>query len=273
MEKRKQHYIPQFYLKYFTDPMTPAIYEPYVWVLNKETGEIKQRAPKNIAYENGFNDIVDSNGNISSIVEEEFQQIENEAAKAFRKVMKFDELSEYEKISLSKFIISMRFRTPSFISTYKSIIQRKDVKELFYKEGLDFIPNEIEMDSTIRVTNLVEKWLLRMEWSLLISPKEKKFITSDNPVLVKNIQDSRYIIVGFGLKDDVEIIFPISPNFCLYGSWKSNRMIIENIGIEETKEINIEVFKNSFDYVYSSSKEIDKEILILNSMINRGAFD
>jgi hypothetical protein len=36
MEKRRQHYIPVFYLNYFTDPHTPTMQTPYVWILDKK---------------------------------------------------------------------------------------------------------------------------------------------------------------------------------------------------------------------------------------------
>lgn len=87
MEKRKQHYIPQFYLKYFTDPLTPPLQMPYVWILDKQNESIKNKAPVNFAFKKGYNDIIDENGNKSSIVEDQFMEIEGPAATVLKKLM------------------------------------------------------------------------------------------------------------------------------------------------------------------------------------------
>src|SRR5687768_13774071 len=51
---KSQHTVPRCYLKSWTDPETPAGHEPYVWVLEVATGEVRQRAPKNVFTENDF---------------------------------------------------------------------------------------------------------------------------------------------------------------------------------------------------------------------------
>ena len=71
MEKRKHHYMPQFYLRCFTDPLTPLLQESYVWILNKKNELIKNKAPINFAFKRGYNDIIDVDGNISNIVEDQ----------------------------------------------------------------------------------------------------------------------------------------------------------------------------------------------------------
>lgn len=86
MEKRVHHYIPQFYLNYFTDPLTPPIQTPYVWVFDKKNESIKNKAPINFAFKKGYNDIIDSEGKISNIVEDQFMEIEGEASRVFKKI-------------------------------------------------------------------------------------------------------------------------------------------------------------------------------------------
>ncbi|MEW9701862.1 DUF4238 domain-containing protein [Paenibacillus sp. SI8] len=71
MEKRDHHYIPQFYLRYFTDPNVPAKYKPYLWVIDLKEKTLKKKAPNNIGYIKGFNDIKNVNGDLKTIVEDE----------------------------------------------------------------------------------------------------------------------------------------------------------------------------------------------------------
>ena len=54
-----QHYIPQFYLREFTDPETPNGYEPYVWVYEHESKRWKKKSPKNIASKLDFYSFID----------------------------------------------------------------------------------------------------------------------------------------------------------------------------------------------------------------------
>ena len=39
-EKRRHHYIPQFYLRGFVDPQTPAGQTPYLWVRDTVSGSV-----------------------------------------------------------------------------------------------------------------------------------------------------------------------------------------------------------------------------------------
>ncbi|HEY5563636.1 MAG TPA: DUF4238 domain-containing protein [Clostridiaceae bacterium] len=77
MIKNKQHYIPQMYLKNFTDPQTPPCQMPYVWIFDKKNYSIKNKSTKNFANEKGFNNIIDNDGNVSTIIKDEFQKIED----------------------------------------------------------------------------------------------------------------------------------------------------------------------------------------------------
>ena len=48
---KKQHWVPQGYLKPWCDPQTPANYDPYVWCFSKDGETVKEKAPKNIFFE------------------------------------------------------------------------------------------------------------------------------------------------------------------------------------------------------------------------------
>jgi hypothetical protein len=45
----KHHYVPAFYLRAFLDPQWPPTYEPYLWVVDLETAEIRRKSPENTA--------------------------------------------------------------------------------------------------------------------------------------------------------------------------------------------------------------------------------
>jgi hypothetical protein len=271
MEKRNQHYIPQFYLNYFTDPNVPSLHSPYVWVLNKKSESIKNKAPKNIAYEKGYNDIVDEDGNISSIVEDDFQEIESETSKVFKKIIKLRYISQEERLILSKFVLSMKQRVPKFKEIFKDAVDSGDIKELSNDRfNFENIPSDFMMDSVVRITHLMSHLLLRMDWSLLISPEGTSFITSDNPVIIRDPQNQNMKFWGFSSSPLVQVTFPLTRQICLFGSWGRYRRVVEEVCIDEVKDINFEIFKNSYRYLFSSSKQFQKEILLVNHLVNKG---
>ena len=48
---KKQHLVPQCYLREFVDSRTPPGQEPYVWIFSKDGKSRKRRSPKNIFHE------------------------------------------------------------------------------------------------------------------------------------------------------------------------------------------------------------------------------
>lgn len=86
-EKRRHHYIPQFYLRGFVDPATPPRQTPYLWVWDKHAAAVNRRAPKNLALEMGYYAVEADRGLDYATVENELSQIENRAAFALRRYL------------------------------------------------------------------------------------------------------------------------------------------------------------------------------------------
>lgn len=268
MKKRNQHYIPQFYLNYFTDPLTPSTQAPYVWILDKKNETIKNRAPKNFAYKKGYNDILNEKGELSIIVENQFKQIEDKASIVMKKISRLEYIKKSDRLIMCEFVFSMATRVPKFQEVYKLMVNKE-----YYKGFLNgklkntTLPLELPMDSVIRATNATSYLLLKMKWSILIAPDGSSFITSDNPVIIKN--DDNQTLYGIFSGNNVQILFPLSASICLFGEWIRRRSIIERIDKNELEDINFEVYKYSNNYVFSASKNFMDEILLLNEFINK----
>ncbi|MFT8313301.1 MAG: DUF4238 domain-containing protein [Clostridium sp.] len=269
MEKKKQHYIPQFYLNYFTDPLIPIMYAPYVWVYDRTDKSIKKKSPKNIAYENGYNNIMDKDGNVSSIVEDQFQEIEDNTSKIYRKIIKLKYISRSERLTLAKFVFSMLERVPRFRAMCKFAIESGYADKFMNEDdNLENKSSKLMMDSVIRATHGVSHLLLRMDWSLLIAPNGANFITSDNPVVVRNPKEVNLLMCGISSSPEVIVTFPLTSKICLFGSWGRYRSVVEKISVGEVEHINLETFIYSNRYLFSSSQYFQKEILDLNNLIN-----
>ena len=54
MKNKRQHFVPQSYLKAWCDPGTPAWQEPYVWLYEKEGDGVRRKSPAKVFVETDF---------------------------------------------------------------------------------------------------------------------------------------------------------------------------------------------------------------------------
>lgn len=80
--KRRHHFVPQFYLRGFTDPSTPVGHTPYVWVWDLAAARLTRRAPRNVAAAGGY--YAPSAGADTTRIENALAAMEGRAAVALR---------------------------------------------------------------------------------------------------------------------------------------------------------------------------------------------
>src|SRR5579863_3631380 len=85
--KHVHHYVPQFYLRGFTDPAATPGMTPWLWVFDKTSKKVSRRAPKNLAAAIGFYAVEGANGSDFVSVENELAAMENRAAFALRQFL------------------------------------------------------------------------------------------------------------------------------------------------------------------------------------------
>lgn len=109
----KQHLLPQFYLRGFTDPDTPPEHEPFVWVYSLQEQKWEKRSPKNVAAETDYYTFNDEDGKKSEDIEEMLQRIESGAASVINnKIANRKPLSDDDRIVIATFIASTMMRVP-----------------------------------------------------------------------------------------------------------------------------------------------------------------
>ncbi len=217
---KMQHYVPRVYLKNFSNFNGK---EHYIWVFDKETGNIFQTNIKNIAFEEEFYDKISD----EQTIEKTLRDIESKfdiAVKKLISIKDINKLSIEERDILSEFIAYQMIRTKE---TRKML---KDASEQFFeKYGDKLAPNlkEQVINSTKKEhlrkmhTGLIgdmeefKQRIKNLKWILLINKTKFPFWTSDNPVAEYNEIDlSPYGNLGlecFGF----EMHFPISPKIAL----------------------------------------------------------
>lgn len=117
MQDRRNHYIPQFYLKGFLDHNVEPPREPSLWILDKKKGELRQKGTKKAARIYGYYDLKLITGEITTAVETFFsKQIENPAALILRKILNYEPINDDERFQFSEFIYYSLVRVPNFLN-------------------------------------------------------------------------------------------------------------------------------------------------------------
>jgi hypothetical protein len=248
-DPKKQHYVPQFYLREFIDPNTPQGQEPYVWVFSKDGKKKQRRAPKNVLWET---DLYTFNveGEKHYELEKALSQIECDFADAIRKKIKPRlPLTVEEHRSLCLFVATMLQRT----------VRQKDNQENFYDqlvaqvERLETRPGSIRSTSAklraakkdvhkagiLGMLSEIPDLLGRMNLAFLCPDRTAaRFITSDDPVTLFNPDLQWQRLYGPGLaQKGVELTMPLAPDIALCMTWSNLRGYI-NIPGWRVEELN-----------------------------------
>lgn len=230
-DPKNQHIIPQCYLKQFVDPNTPAGYEPYVWIFERDTKLGKKKAPKNILAETDFYTL--EGGDYS--IEKTLAQIESEYSVIFEKKIKNKlPLTPYEHTVFCAFVAAMLQRTMKQKEHINNFMDQMIgwAKQLEMVHGAEPKSSkaweEAKKDahkiSVIEMVPEIAKILTKMNVAFLCSKNKRvSFITSDSPAYLFNsqLQFQRWFAPAFGQKH-VEVRMPLSPEISVCFSWINN---------------------------------------------------
>lgn len=249
MKKVKHHTVPECYLKNFTDKKGKN------WMLDLASREIYPSNPNDVLTGNHFYTIKIPSGGGSLIVENSLAELEGSFIEVFRKrIENKDALSQQERANLAVFIGAMLFRTiqkrkmiSKFVGNARQMIQSlrnmasKDKKWASTLKSLredKSIPADVYLEITKDIGTFHSNMLMailpelsslvyQMRWCIFFSANTSfTFMTSDNPcALINPILVNKY---GYGAinsspglsQDDVELVLPLSSNYCLVAGWK-----------------------------------------------------
>lgn len=285
---KKQHYIPQFYLKNF------SLDKNHVHVYDKAIGPIgsfRYQTTINVAHQNNFYTHRTKNGDNKNL-EELFCIIEGRASTAIRNVLQNKAITEKERYDIAVFAGFQYTRTPYFKAKteigsqevyeksarmWAKMLTKDHVKEFFHKKGKDLTDEKIEdiLDfgsnpkrSKIKVNVPREHWIkimlnlgldaaarfIEMDWIFAITNKPYAFITSDNPFLLfPPEQIDRFRGVGL-LTPGARKFLPLSSNLCLI---MGDTNIDPQVGFKEAQKdfyrnINKTLMAQSYRFCFGS---------------------
>jgi len=233
-QTRNQHFVPRFYLKEFaTDETYGKKRKEQVYIYNKKNEDLDIRNIRKIAKEYFLYSPKDSNGNRSMYMENRLKEIEDVVSLIWKDFSnKYIDLEDYNtKKVIALFLSSLMLRHPNNLKRNENhrdflindIIkhnppnnqkitfivngeeQEFDISEIT-KEISEYEKSMLLVENIDYFTNKYSEIFMEKKWSIITS-EEKKFITSDNPIVISNNLTD---IFGLRTKGTI-ILFPISP--------------------------------------------------------------
>ncbi len=284
-----QHYIPQFYLREFTDPETPNGHEPYVWVYEHESKKWKKKSPKNIASKPDFYSFVDQEDKRRNEIEKGLSTIEGKTASIYRnKIFTRQQLTIQEKATIAEFIVLMVTRVPSFHNIIDSSVceltkillemynarpeAAKKLKEEYERDIGKKLPDDFDeswFDHSRYKINASKSFILKMmvslteiakiifnmTWTFIHTTEKAWFITSDSPFNMRNPK-SNSPWYGQGLMyQDIEVTIPLSRQICILATWKKGLWPHIDIPQLVVEELNHDRIVASDKFIISSQND------------------
>lgn len=268
-EKKKQHYIPQFYLKKFVQKTDNPKIEPSLWV--HKNGVSKKKSPSNTGFESYFY-AIDGEDLDKNHVEDLLSTIESDTKPVLDRMLSLGihSITEHERYIFARFLSFMFSRTPKMRELNNIALSRVIKDYAFQKMNRDGIPlrfKNLSKDSVIELLN--EHWTLPKDaligmglygsvnnlpefndrnWCLFHT-NDSHFITSDHPVvLINKYVDNDKALPGIVMRN-TDFMFPLSPRVCLYGSY--DNVVNQSVSSAKVKEINSLIFKQSTGCIFS----------------------
>ena len=209
-EPKRQHYLPQMYLRGFAQADRVCVYD-------REKNEYREQAIGNTAVQKDYYTVIDASGGKNRQLEGILAGIEGKAAEAIRLADQRATLTDEQRAALAVFVALLKVRTPNFEKSFADAqdqLFKKVLKTTMNSEEriaasiaayerekgtkLPLAPKEllelfqggqfrIEPHRNQRVALMIELssefalLLAQMDWVFAHAPDDSQFITSDVP--------------------------------------------------------------------------------------------
>ncbi len=299
---RQHHYVPQAYLRLFSDN------DSGLHVYDKVTKSIRLTSAKGVAYSHDFYTVDTVDEKDSAEVEETFSKIENLCIPIIKSLSEgLTVYSNADYADLSIYIALQYWRTPTArakMDNFSKVMATHELREKlrevstdrkvydallteFQNEHPDIVLPPMEtigkwansslelaefkwdngsfVKSVFGMAEEIAKGLLSSRWILLQAPKDTQFITSDNPIVMRLTRRLKTSEIPAILLPGTDKLFPVSSKRCLLiidGSWKGIGSI--KLTRSSVRSINRLTYLQASKYVLSGSKNLLESITSLH---------
>lgn len=267
----KQHIIPQFYLKYFSNN------QGYLEVYDSEQDKFfEPQKPSNTGYKKHVYTIETLDNAKDYNIELALSQIEGIAKPIIDKLIAQKRINTREKSELSLFFALLYQRTIKYFDHMEDFINvlnksrfkliNSTTKEI--REKNKDIIKELEQPPTknqilslsfgnIEFTNMLINVFEKQNWIIFVIPKEFNIITTDAPV-IEDYSDVTENIKSFPTANK---IIPLSSNMVLCVAKKGSQFKYLTVqDKEQIKGLNTVIYINRNRFIYSKNKNTIEEL-------------
>jgi hypothetical protein len=260
VNKNRQHYVPQFYLREFS--ITDTEYQ--VFCFDKKTGRKFVVSTRKIAAEKGF---------YSGSVEGALGDLEGKMSSSYRALLELQDvgrLSLQDKVGVAVLIATQHMRTRDFRNVIKEAFESalgvdRGLCDATESEALNRLRGKFmeeeparKLQSALMSRGIPEfaAALLKMKWILFVNETKLPFWCSDNPFTYSNLFPyDEYDGLGFE-RFGSQTHFPLNPRLSLeivdpvtYAGYSSCIVIDDPESVVFNNHLQV---KNARRYVFSS---------------------
>jgi hypothetical protein len=277
-ENKKQHYVPKFYLKLFSNNLSNTHFKIFVKSANKI---IPEGDLKNQAYENYFY-------GKDTIIEKEFSKIEDEVSRIVSEIIETKALpkaqtEDYNTLWLFTFLQNSRTK---FSADETNEMIDQTIKTIFkndkrFKDKLDEAKFGYDNPVLLNLDTLINTILVTkdLKCKLIINKTKKPFVTSDNPIILYNqfLEQRNHQFGKCGLASKgLQVFYPLNPELAIiyydekvYKIGFRKRDYVETSYEKDIESLNILQLLNSDKVIYSNEKASDYYLETLQTKSSR----
>lgn len=232
MKKPKDHYVPEFYLKRWSENNPDKKLLSGKHFEKDDSIKWTPRSPSGTCYERDL---------YGEIEESFFKPLDNDASKVLSKLesetireIKLD-LGEKDHSNWATFIIGFTIRVPNKITT---------IENNFLNAGIDRTIARNQIPDIIKSERAI-KDLRELCWVFARVETNLELITCDNPLIFKprNLTDP-----------DCVIVLPLSPKHFFLATKKENLSRFPKEPRKMVKNINVEIIKNAESRIFARTR-------------------
>jgi Protein of unknown function (DUF4238) len=228
-EKKKQHIIPECYLRAWCDPNPPAGHQPFIWKISKTGVWVTKRSPEKSFTATDKYTIRLPNGARNLVIEDMLGKVETDFVRALAKVRKRQKLGVTDRAHLCVFAAAMHSRTVSMAEHWKTQMSRLHEMVVDLEQAQNLRPirsletsRMVELAHQQVIANSLEieaPLLFQMQMAILTTNDGTGFITSDRPCVWFNPSlykmPPSYRSPGLGQRE-IEVTLPLTPQHMLF---------------------------------------------------------
>lgn len=290
---KRQHFLPEFYLKGFTKNDMIAVFD-------RELNEIRVQQPVNTCVIGHFYTMEDASGRKRFELEQLLSQYEDKASPVIKKLAATEIINADERTNLAIFVALAAFRTPDVVDSLKAFnsnligdmakrmfVDVEEVKaRMRGKPGTPPMEDELDAEARELVKYMQNgqykvktnhRWAVGMaidlafniapilagrDWVVVHRDNEKKsFVTTDAPVLLTTVapRENSFWGIGFG-NTDALVLFPLNES-CILAMYGSDGDLKHRIvGVEQIRHTNLAIADRCQRYVVGRDEALVRSL-------------